>query len=364
MNNENEKTPELSAADSGNAAKKPELPKKPANKEADFSNHPDLPSADSLKKDAAPQQKENGSIQKKKSVFTIGKAEPAAGDGLFSKKTAKVNGDSADGNHRKWSRILSSPVFPAVLAGLLIVLLIMLFGKNGEISAKAAENQQLEEQIATLQSDNDKLSEEKEDLEKQIDELLNGPSRQLEKVQAAFNDKDWKKTVELAGTLHDEYPGNPEDAKAQELKKKAQAEIDAAEKKKKEEEARKKAEEEARKAEEARKKAEEEARGYETGLTYEDLARYPDEHYGEKVKFYGRVLQVMNSGSEYQIRLAITDNYDTVVLAYYDSSMVKGKILEDDEITIYGVSRGDYTYEAVMGNEITVPLIKIDKIDQ
>ena len=36
----------------------------------------------------------------------------------------------------------------------------------------------------------------------------------------------------------------------------------------------------------------------------------------------------------------------------------------DDQITVYGVSLGDYTYEAVMGNAVTVPLIMVDKIDQ
>ncbi|WP_289770737.1 hypothetical protein [Faecalibaculum rodentium] len=43
---------------------------------------------------------------------------------------------------------------------------------------------------------------------------------------------------------------------------------------------------------------------------------------------------------------------------------MKSKVLEDDQITVYGVSLGDYTYEAVMGNAVTVPLVMVDKIDQ
>ena len=36
-------------------------------------------------------------------------------------------------------------------------------------------------------------------------------------------------------------------------------------------------------------KAAEEAKGYETGITYDQLARTPDDFKGKKVKFYGKV---------------------------------------------------------------------------
>lgn len=209
-------------------------------------------------------------------------------------------------------------------------------------------------------------------LEKELDDLKNGPDRKLESVQARSTDKDWEGVLAAADQLHKAYPGSPQDLKEQELKKAAQSEIDKAAEEKRQEEERKKKEEEQKKAEEAAKKAEEEraraekeAQGYETGITYDQLARYPDDYLGEKVKFSGKVLQVMNDGDSYQIRLAVDSNYDTVVLATFDkSAMTNGKILDDDIITIYGMSLGDYSYKAVMGNEITVPLISVDKIDQ
>ena len=53
----------------------------------------------------------------------------------------------------------------------------------------------------------------------------------------------------------------------------------------------KKADEEKAAAEAAAAKAAEEAQGYETGITYDQLARTPDQYKGKKVKFYGKVVQ-------------------------------------------------------------------------
>lgn len=75
------------------------------------------------------------------------------------------------------------------------------------------------------------------------------------------------------------------EAEAREAKaKQEKAEAEAAEKKKKEEEAaaKKKKEEEEAAAAESKEKM-----GYDTGITYDNLARNPDDYEGEKVKFYG-----------------------------------------------------------------------------
>ncbi len=68
-----------------------------------------------------------------------------------------------------------------------------------------------------------------------------------------------------------------------------------------------------RKAEEA-KKAEEEKKGYDTGITYDQLARTSDDYKYKKVKFKGKVIQVIEDGDEVQIRFAVSGNYDKVVL--------------------------------------------------
>ncbi len=117
------------------------------------------------------------------------------------------------------------------------------------------------------------------------------------------------------------------------------------------------AEEEAVKAEAAAKK------GYETGITFNQLARTPDDYTGDLVKFKGKVLQVIEGDSEINLRIAVNDDYDKVVLVYYPKTLLSKRVLEDDQITLYGTSRGLYTYESTMGGEITIPLIEIDKLD-
>ena len=127
-----------------------------------------------------------------------------------------------------------------------------------------------------------------------------------------------------------------------------------------EEEAKKKAEEE-----EAKRLAEEELKkGYDTGITYSQLARTPDDYKGKKVKFKGKVIQVMEGDGEVQIRLAVGGNYDNVIYGVYDSSIVTSRVLEDDYITIMGLSAGLLTYESTMGGNITIPYMLIEKIDQ
>ncbi|MBC5995461.1 toxin regulator [Romboutsia ilealis] len=123
-------------------------------------------------------------------------------------------------------------------------------------------------------------------------------------------------------------------------------------------------EENARKAEEERKAAEaKEKQGYNTGITYKQLARTPDDYVGEKVKFKGKVVQVMEGDGETQIRLAVDGNYDNIIYGAYDSSIVSSRVLEDDYITIMGVSEGLLTYTSTMGGDITIPSVLVQKID-
>lgn len=74
------------------------------------------------------------------------------------------------------------------------------------------------------------------------------------------------------------------------------------------------------------------------GKTHEQLARYPQDYIAKKVKFTGKVIQIMDSSDKVQIRLAVDSDWDQVLLAYYDPSIVNKKVLEEGIITIYGLS--------------------------
>lgn len=110
--------------------------------------------------------------------------------------------------------------------------------------------------------------------------------------------------------------------------------------------------------------AEEKARGYETGITYDQLARTPDDYNGKKCKFSGKVLQVMESDNIVGIRLAVNSNYNTVLYCMFSQSIISSRILEDDIITVYGTSSGIYTYESTMRASISIPSMIVDKVDQ
>lgn len=120
----------------------------------------------------------------------------------------------------------------------------------------------------------------------------------------------------------------------------------------------------AKEKKEAAAKEKEEKAGYDTGVTYKQLARTPDDYKDKKVKFSGKVLQVMEGDGYNHLRFAVDSDYDNVLYIEYDKSIVTSRILEDDYITIYGTSFGLYSYQSTMGGTITIPSVLVDKIDQ
>lgn len=139
--------------------------------------------------------------------------------------------------------------------------------------------------------------------------------------------------------------------------------------------------EESKAIQESKQREAEEKKGYDIGITFSNLNREPDNYKGQKVKFYGRVLQVLEGKNEVDIRLAtkkfsIGNSYSSgsssldnlsymedIVYAYYDPKTSNYRILEGDMITIYGIAKGLYTYTSTENIQITLPLIEVEKID-
>lgn len=120
--------------------------------------------------------------------------------------------------------------------------------------------------------------------------------------------------------------------------------------------ARAKAESESRAkaAEEAARQ--QEAQSWNTGITYDQIARNPDAYAGKKVTFTGKVVDLISDDGE--ARIAINGDYDQIIYLVWNSDEVKGRILENDKITFRGFSRGLLTYKSVLGKKITIPSIK------
>ena len=94
-------------------------------------------------------------------------------------------------------------------------------------------------------------------------------------------------------------------------------------------------------------------------ISYDDLFRNNENHVGKQVWFKGKIIQVIEDGKdEYQLRANVTPDGtfwdDTVFLSYEGP-----RLLEDDLIEFIGKVEGLVTYEAVLGQEITIPALSV-----
>lgn len=102
---------------------------------------------------------------------------------------------------------------------------------------------------------------------------------------------------------------------------------------------------------------------YNTGINYEDIARDKDGLISELVTLSGKILQVMPSEKFTQYRMAVDGNYDQMVLLEINNKDLDVNILEDDYITVYGMSRGNIEYQTVFGANKTAPAISVHKFE-
>ncbi|MDT3394571.1 MAG: hypothetical protein LIR10_08370 [Bacillota bacterium] len=95
---------------------------------------------------------------------------------------------------------------------------------------------------------------------------------------------------------------------------------------------------------------------YKTGITYDQIARTPDDHKGQKIYFTGKAIQVLDDDGETQIRLAVDGNYDNVLLVTISNSKLNNsRVLEDDLVNVAGISSGIVKYKSTMGSKISIP---------
>ena len=91
-------------------------------------------------------------------------------------------------------------------------------------------------------------------------------------------------------------------------------------------------------------------------IAYNDLFRYAERYKGRKVYYRGEIIQVIEDGNYFQLRVNITPTEygweDTVFLHYPDAPV---RVLEGDEISFVGRVQGVITYESTMGGSVTIP---------
>lgn len=265
--------------------------------------------------------------------------------------------DSAEVNS-KMKTIKNKPFL--VLSLINIALVLAATGMGFAIDSKNAEIAQLKEDVEQgskryleAELERKKAVEEKDKATADLNEYKNGKTALLNQAKNAHGNQKWQDVINSYQKLSKDYPESSETVEAKKLADNAQAELAKIAK----------AEEE-RKASEEQERLAKEAQGFETGITYDQLARHADDYIGEKIKFTGKVAQIIYDDGFAAARLAVNSNYNTILYCLFKDDITKGKILEDDIITVYGTASGEYSYKSAMGVPITVPEAMITKIDQ
>lgn len=223
------------------------------------------------------------------------------------------------------TKILKNKLVVSLIILIIILLLTIMF-ENNKYKKLITE---YDTNISNLKKENENLKRENENLERQKSAVKDNFSAYQAKMKPY------------------------EELQEKEAKEKLEKIKQEEEKKKQEEKEKKEAEEKA--------KEEEKKKGYDTGITFENLARNPKDYMYKKVKFKAKVIQVIRGKVE-QYRVAIDNDYKKVILVEYINK-TGSNILENDKILLMGVSDGEITYESTLHAKITIPKVLADSIE-
>ena len=95
---------------------------------------------------------------------------------------------------------------------------------------------------------------------------------------------------------------------------------------------------------------------------YNEIQRNPDNYKDKYIKVSGKVIQVSN-GLFNSVTLRVNDANDNTWYVTYSYDKGESKILDSDNITVYGKSKGVTTYTSITGASITIPSVKASYID-
>ena len=183
---------------------------------------------------------------------------------------------------------------------------------NDKIDEKQSSCDSIQKQYDNLLSENlqldtdyEKLKEENEELQAQIEELTN-PKTDLEESE---------ETGELSDELNTFVNSNMEDVSM-----------------------------------------------FRSDISYDEIARHPNDYDGELLTFSGEVAQVIESDGMTELRIAVDGDYDDIIYGIYDNRILDSRLLEDDKIQFYGESCGIISYQSTLGETISIPSMSIYKI--
>lgn len=98
-------------------------------------------------------------------------------------------------------------------------------------------------------------------------------------------------------------------------------------------------------------------------LNYKEIAREKDGMAGEHIYIDGKVIQASNSRGNIVLRVASFNNNSEIFYVTYPEELLDFNLLEDDYIYIKGTLAGLKTYNAIFGNQVTLPEVHADSIE-
>lgn len=98
-------------------------------------------------------------------------------------------------------------------------------------------------------------------------------------------------------------------------------------------------------------------------VPFDELSADPGAFIGEKLLFTGAVQEITEEGSTNTLQLLVDDKTDQVVIVKYKPSIIDNRIMEKDDIRVYGICEGSTTYETVVSSSNAAPLIQADQIE-
>ena len=100
-------------------------------------------------------------------------------------------------------------------------------------------------------------------------------------------------------------------------------------------------------------------------IPYGELIKDPERYAGQKVKYYGEILQIQESDGVGIMLLYVTDlGYDIWTDQIWVDYLGHVKGVEGDQLTVYGLVTGTKSYETQIGGETYVPEVLAVYIDE
>ena len=101
---------------------------------------------------------------------------------------------------------------------------------------------------------------------------------------------------------------------------------------------------------------------YRTDIDYDSINRKPDDYIGLKLKYSGTVVSVIEDDKNKLVQLNLGDDNDfKSLIVLYTDDVIDVRILENDQLTVYGDYYGLFEYEAISGSTKMDPCITAKK---